>query len=259
MRMSKPLLITLLPSSGVDAGRWILSHYGVDYTERPHAPIFHILALKAWGMGKDDYPLLVQGDVKTHGARHIMSLFDADAPADKRLMPDEKAMQDEIMELAGFTAGTLGDAVVNWSYFHLLKHKAAVWPSVTTDVPWYEKATLAVGFPVIRWLMYKGLGLTDEVADTSLQTLRDGFDTLDQRLSDGRRYLVGDTLTFADVITAACLGPMVLAQGYHGMLPNQSLCPVFMQKVYAEMRARPTGQYIQRMYDEHRAAQLLQV
>ncbi len=257
--MTKPLLITLLPSSGVDTGRWILSHYGVDYTERPHAPIFHILALKWWGMGKDDYPLLVQGGVKTHGARHIKSLLDADAPDALRLMPDDEAGQKEVMALSGFAGGDLGDCVVNWSYWNLLKYKSVVWPSVATGVPWYEKLTLALGFPLIRWAMYKGLGLDQSVADQSLKTIYAGFDTLDEKLSDGRRYLYGDKLSFADLITAACLGPMILVQGYHGMLPNHAKCPTYMQEVYAALRQRPTGLYIQRIYDEHRAAQLLQV
>ncbi len=55
----------------VDLGRWLMAHYEVDYTERPHAPIFHLLALKYWGA--DQYPLLVQdgGKTKTAKARKI--------------------------------------------------------------------------------------------------------------------------------------------------------------------------------------------
>lgn len=257
--MAKPLLITLLPSSGVDTGRWILSHYGVDYTERPHAPIFHVFALKWWGMGKNDYPLLVQGEVKTNGARRIMLLLNADAPEALKLMPEDEAGQKDVMDLARFAGGALGDCVVNWSYWNLLKYKSVVWSSVTTCVPWYEKLTLALGFPLIRWAMYKGLGLNQSVADDALKEIYAGFDTLDEKLSDGRTYLYGDKLSFADLITAACLGPMILVQGYHGMLPNHAKCPVYMQKIYAELRQRPTGLYIQRIYDEHRAAQLLLV
>lgn len=258
--MSKTLLITLLPSSGVDTSRWVLSHYGVDYTERPHAPIFHVFALKWWGLGKDDYPgLVIDGKVVTSGSRKIMQHLDPDAPDNLKLMPADEAGQKEVLEMARYTGDVLGTCVVNWSYWNLLKYKSVVWPSVTTSVPWYEKLTLTVAFPLIRWAMYKGLALDQSVADQSLKTIYEGFDKLDALLADGRTYIMGEKLTFADLITSACLGPMILAQGYHGMLPNHAKCPVFMQKVYAELRQRPTGLYIQRMYDTHRAAQLLQV
>ena len=47
----KPILVTLLPSVDVDLGRWLLQHWQVDYDEHPHAPIFHVLALKWYGVG----------------------------------------------------------------------------------------------------------------------------------------------------------------------------------------------------------------
>ncbi|WP_299407103.1 glutathione S-transferase C-terminal domain-containing protein [uncultured Roseobacter sp.] len=258
----KPLLVTLLPSSGVDLGRWLLAHYGVDYTERPHAPIFHVLALKSWGQGKDDYPLFVHADgkTKTAGCLKIAELFDPDAPAEHRLLPDAKAEPDhaqQVDDIVKYAYWTLGDDVVNWSYWNFLKHKSVVWPSLTTSVPWYEKLTCALAFGTIRTLMYKGLKLNQGVADTSLQSIYDGWDKFDAMLADGRRYLVGDRLSYADLATAAALGPMILAQGYHGMLPNEAKCPVFMQKVYKELRQRPTGLFIQRIYDTHRPAQLL--
>ncbi|MEO0746189.1 MAG: glutathione S-transferase family protein, partial [Pseudomonadota bacterium] len=86
--MAKPLLITLLPSSGVDLSRWLMAHYRIDYTERPHAPIFHLLALKYWGA--DTYPLLVQdgGKTKTGSCESIVALLDPQAPANQRLLPD---------------------------------------------------------------------------------------------------------------------------------------------------------------------------
>lgn len=261
---TNPLLITLLPSSGVDLGRWLLAHYGVTYTERPHAPIFHVLALKYWGEGPNNYPLYVAADgkTKTAGGRPIAHLFEPSAPADKKLFPDaetEPELAKQVEELTDYTYLKLGDDVVNWSYWNLLKYKWVVWPSLTTKVPWYEKLTCLVAFRVIRFLMYKGLKLDQSVADASLTEIYAGFDKLDEMLSDGRPYLMGERMTYVDLATAASLGPMILAQGYHGMLPNHAKCPVFMQEIYQELRQRPTGLFIQRMYDQHRPSQLLQV
>ncbi len=257
--MSKNLLITLLPSSGVDLGRWLLAHYKVDYTERPHAPIFHVLALKSWGVGAEEYPLFVQDGEKYKGNDFTQPMLEAKAPPELKLIPNDPAAAKEVDELQHYARFTVGGAVVNWSYWNLLKYKSVVWPSLTTQVPWYEKLVWFVLYPIMRGLMYKGLKLDQSVADEGLKTIYAGFDKFDAMLADGRPYLTGDKLTYADLAMSACLGPMILAQGYHGMLPNHAKCPVFMQKIYAELRARPTGLHIQKMYDLHRPAALLQV
>ena len=258
--MAKPLLITLSPSSGGDLSRWLMAHYQIEYTERPHAPIFHLLALKYWGA--DKYPLLVQDDGKTRtgSCESIVALLDPQAPADRRLLPDpetEAALAKQVDDTVKYAYWQLGTDVVNWSYWNLLKHKWVVWPSLTTKVPWYEKLTCLLAFSVIRALMYKGLKLDQGVADQSLKDIYAGWDKFDAMLADGRTYLLGDRLTYADLAVSAALGPMILAQGYHGMLPNEAKCPVFMQEVYKELRNRPTGLFIQRMYNTHRPAQLL--
>ena len=258
--MTQTLLITLLPSSDVDLGRWLLSHYNVDYTERPHAPIFHVLALKSWGMGANDYPLFVRDGDKYGGISKMLPMLDAAATADLTLLPDadkDPDMAKQVHDLEHYARWEMGSDVVNWSYWNLLKYKHVVWSSITTDVPWYEKLTCLLAFRLIRALMYKGLKLDQTVADEALQKIYAGWDKYDEILKDGRRYLVGDRLTFADLALATSGGPMILAQGYHGMLPDQAMCPAYMQKVYQELRQRPTGQFIQRIYDEHRAAQVL--
>jgi glutathione S-transferase len=253
---TRNLLVTLQPSSGVDTARWLMSHYEVHYEERAHAPIFHVLALKLWKVGPEDYALLVEpDDRKTFGRLPISQRFDPEAPADKKLIPDEKTekeLYDQVIEMVNWAGTVPGSAVVNWSYFNLLKYKWVVWPSIVTNVPWFEKAFCLVGFRVIRALMYKGLGLDQQVSDDALKTIYEGYDRIDALLADGRKYLFGDRLTLADISVAALFGPSILVHGYGGHLPNQVKCPDFMQKVYKELRQRPTGLFIQRMYDEHR-------
>ena len=255
------LLITLQPSSGVDTARWLMGHYEIPHEERPHAPIFHVLALKWWKQGPEDYALLVEPDgKKTFGRVPIAERFDGAAAADKKLIPDqatEKELYDDVMAVVNYSGTVTGSAVVKWSYFNLLKSKWVVWPSIVTNVPWYEKLFCFLAFRVIRVLMYKGLGLNQEVSDKALKTIYQSFDRIDERLSDGREYLCGDRLTLADISVAALFGPSILVQGYGGHLPNQVKCPEYMQKVYKELRERPTGLFIQRMYDQHRVPKQL--
>ena len=258
--MAKPnLLITMRPAKDVDLGRFLMAHYEVPYKERPHAPIFHVFALKWWGYGDRGYPLFVRQIDKAQFSRNGPIWGELDPPEGdpKNLWPDPMNSPkefSEVHELQYYIRRVVGKSVVAWSYFNLLQHKKVVWSSITTGVPWYEKFLCYIGFPLVRKLMYLGLGIDKEVADIAITHIYEGFDRIDELSSDGRQYLVGDRLTFADLALATSFGPMILAQGYEGCLPNQVACPAYMQKIYKELRQRPTGQLIQRIYDEHRPA-----
>lgn len=250
------LLITLRPSSGVDLGRWVLQHHKVAYTERPHSPIFHVLALKRWGVGSEDYPLFVTAKgCKLKGNPDILYFVEKDLHPADRLIPDAGAEPDlnrEVTEFTNWLYDTVSGDVVKYSYFHLLKYKGTVWPSLTTGVPWYEKLVWFLAFPLLRALMYRGLKLDKSVADAALADIYKTFDRIDAMLADGREYLSGGRLTYSDISVAALYGPMILAQGYQGFLPNQAGCPAFLTGVYQRLRQRPTGLFIQRIYDRHR-------
>lgn len=250
-----PVMVTLLPSSDVDLGRWLMQRWERPFSERPHAPIFHILALKWWGMGKTDSPLLIEGATKTPTVDKLIARFDHQAPPERRVLPDaetEPALYGEVMQLHRDARLVMGVGTVHWAYYHFLQHKKVVWPSLTTGVPWWEKAFLTVGYGVIKSKMDKGLGLGPQDAEKALDTVRRAWDETDERLADGRRFLAGDRLTLADLAFSTSGAPMVLADGYGGHLPRLEDCPNTMQPVISDLRARPSGMFIQRIYDNFR-------
>lgn len=253
---SRATLISLLPSADVDLARWMLSHWGLPYDERPHAPIFHILALRFHGARRLDSPLLIHEGVKFAGVERIAAGYDRLAAPDRRLLPDadtDPALHGDVMALQHDLRWTLGMGTVKWAYFHFLQDRALVWPSFTTGVPIWEKAILSCGgFGFVKSRLTDALNLSQSAADDALGTVRAGFDLVETRLADGRPYLCGDRLTLADLAFATSGGPMVLAQGYGGHLPPLERCPSAVQAVVKDLRARPAGQYIQRLYDTYR-------
>ncbi|WP_424990476.1 glutathione S-transferase C-terminal domain-containing protein [Fluviibacterium sp. S390] len=253
-----PFMVTLLPSVDVDLGRWLMQLWGVAYTERPHAPVFHILALKSHGVGKDDYPLLIDGDTKTPTIEKLVAAFDDKAPSGNRLVPDPQAepeLHAEVMDLQHRMRYDMGEGTVHWAYFHFLQHKKLVWPSLTTGVPWFETAFMSLGgYSVIKAAMFKGLGLGPEDAEKALTRIQAAWDEIDARLADGRKYLCGDRLTLADLAFATSGAPMIVARGYGGHLPEMAALPPEMRAVMEPLRDRPAGQFIQRIYDEARLA-----
>ena len=78
-------------------------------------------------------------------------------------------------------------------------------------------------------------------------------------LADGRRYLTGATLTFAD-ITFASLGALaVLPPEYPGArlagrrLALEDVTDPAWRREIEDFRARPAGQFILRLYREERS------
>lgn len=248
----KPIYVTLLPSTDCDLGRWIMEHFGIPYDEHPNAPVFHVLALKWYGFSKGDYPLLVKKPKFYPKIDKIFELYQPDADPERTLLPEDPELQKQIMEDQLYYRNGFGGGVVLWAYFNLLPHKNLTWASFTTGVPWYQKLTLFLAYPVIKYLMFKGLNLSPEVAAEGLVRVRTGFDKIDAMLADGRKFLYGDQLTLGDLAWAASAAPMVLANGYGGHLPTVDQVPESMRVLIEEFRARPAGAYIQRMYDEYR-------
>ena len=135
-------------------------HYDVAYEERPHAPVFHILALKWYGFGKDDYPLMIDKPKFYPTIPKIFDLYQPEADAERSLLPDDADLKKQVMDAQHYFRYSMGGGTVNWAYFHLLPHKNLTWKSFPTGVPWFETLTLAIAYPVIKLLMFKELGLT---------------------------------------------------------------------------------------------------
>lgn len=249
-------LITLLPSTDADLARWLLTRWGVPFHEEPHAPVFHILALRRARAGRMDSPLFLRGTARMAGIDAIVATLDHRAPGATRVLPDPDADPTghaEVMALQHDLRWGMGMGTVRWAYHEFLKDRALVWGSFTTGVPAWERIALrAGGYGVVRTRLIDALGLSDQAAAAALDTVRAGFDRIEARLADGRRYLCGDRLTLADLAFATAGAPMVLARGYGGHLPALDACPPDIRAVVTELRDRPAGRFILRLYNEKR-------
>lgn len=249
-------LITLLPSADVDLARWLLARWDVPVREEPHAPVFHILALKRVGAGRMDSPLFLRGEARFAGVEAMVDGLDHHAPETARVLPDpnrEPDLHAEVMALQHDLRWEMGMGTVRWAYHNLLRDRALVRDSFTKGVPAWERMALRAGaYGPVRKQLIGALGLSDTAAGAALDTVRAGFDRVEALLSDGRRYLCGDRLTLADLAFATAGAPMVLAHGYGGHLPPLDACPPDIRTVVTDLRDRPAGRFIQRLYDEER-------
>ena len=79
------------------------------------------------------------------------------------------------------------------------------------------------------------------------------LDRVDERLSDGRRYLNGDRFSLSDMAFAVAAAPIVWPDEYGGAVPALPDTPPALREVVAETRARQSGTFALRIYRVHRA------
>ena len=127
-------------------------------------------------------------------------------------------------------------------------------------IPTWQRWLLKHTFPVLKLAFMKGLNLTPDVAAQSLKTTKKFFEEIDDRLSDGRRFLMGtDEPTHVDVSLASVGAFLVMPQEYAGKttfgeetrVKEGELTKQFL-KERLEFLKTPSGKFISMMYKNYR-------
>jgi glutathione S-transferase len=251
-----PTLVTIPISHYCEKARWALDRAGIAYDEHCHLPALHRLAVRRAG-GKLTAPVLVcpGGEVQAESA-DIIAWVDARLPPERRLVPDDPALAGEAQALAADFDERFGPETRRWVYFGLRGRRDIASAYLTTGVPGWQRATFGVTYRPISFVVNKVLNITPETAAHSDHVMRAAMDEVAQRLSDGRRYLVGDRFTTADLTFAALAAPLVVPPGYGVPLPTLDELPADMAATVRELREHPAGAHALTMFRDERSARI---
>ncbi len=251
----KPVhVLSFSPSADAELNRWVLFYYGIPFKEHRHTLPFYFLLSKLSG-GKS-LVLCRDGDIKLTSVRDVIRHYDAQAAAERKLIPD--SLSSEMQYSWHRYNSDLGHAVVEWAYTNLLPHKAIMIRPLTLGSPWFERCFVQYCYTIPRKMIWKSQNLSMPAADKALCLIRDIFQEVGQILSDGRKYLYGDTLTLADLAFAVSGAPLVLPANYGGDQFEQGAIPTFdefpkaLQEIISTMRQTTAGKHILRLYAEAR-------
>lgn len=251
-------LISFPPSAECELARWVMRHHNVDFIEKRHT-----LPLLPWVSrlnGGASVPLYIRGEQVIEGVRPIIDHFESIAMDDKKLIPNvhetdiEASWQSFNQELR--------QAVVTWAYTNLLPHRDIMIQPLSLDCPWYEQLFVHALYNVPKRILWNRLNLSKPAADEALVLIRKKFTEVDALLADGRRYLLGDRMTLADLAFAVSGAPVVVPNGYGGFqygpspIPDVEQFPEELQQTILAMRDTRAGQFILRMYTEERYARV---
>jgi glutathione S-transferase len=245
------ILITIPISHYCEKARWALDRAGIDYEERAHLQIFHWVAVRRAGGGKTA-PVFVRGGRVFAESAEILEAADAEAPADKRLFPDDDAIADEARALQSDFDTHLGPHGRRWMYNGLRGHRDIALAYACTGVPAWQRRALPVVYPVAAGAIDRFLDVTPATAAESETIVRTVFDEVAERLGDGRPYLCGERFTAADLTFAALAAPLLMPPEYGVPLPQPEELPAAMAPTVRELRAHPAGAFAMRMFREER-------
>jgi glutathione S-transferase len=246
-------LITVPFSHYCEKARWALERAGVRYREDGHLPMLHYAATFA-ARGGRTVPVLVTPHGVLRDSTAILRYADARAAIDARLYPTDPALRREVDALEDLFDEKLGPASRRVVYSYVLRDRATALEFIraTPFVPRAELALFGSAYPLVRGVMARLLDLTPSRVARSLDRARALFDQVASRLADGQRYLAGERFSAADLTFASLAAPLVAPREYGVPLPDLDAMPPDAAATIAAMRATPAGDFVLRMYREHR-------
>lgn len=217
-----------------EKARWALDYKGLSYKTKNLLPGMHLKPVRKLAP-KSSVPLLLHQDSIIQGSADIISYLDTTFPQ-KPLTPTQSAEKAEAAHWEAFADEQLGPHVRRVSYHVLLNFPDAVIPRMAQGGPWYGALLLKRIFPTLQQRMRALMKLNDDTNRESIEIIDRAVDKIKLRL-EGRRYLVGQQFSRADLAVAALLGPLcrpdrfdesdypvppaftALRQRYHDQLP----------------------------------------
>lgn len=244
-------LITIPMSHYCEKARWALERLELAYIEERHLQGFHY-ARTFWVSRNPKVPVLVDGEKVIIDSTAILKHLDQYAPPKTRLYPENSEELKEIEQLEDLFDEVLGVESRRWVYFNYLPDSRAFRGLAAQGVPMLESVMGAASYPFLRWFASRLLQPITGMVTAGLGHCRQIVQQVDTLLSDGRQYLVGGQFSAADLTLACMFAPLVMPKEYGVSLPELDEMPAAMRPVVLEFRDSPTGNFVLRLFREHR-------
>ncbi|MBL8348524.1 MAG: glutathione S-transferase family protein [Rubrivivax sp.] len=242
-------LITIPLSHYCEKARWALDRVALPYREEPHIPLLHRLATRRDERGT--VPVLVHGGRRFADSTDILVHADA-VRGGGLLYPREAALRGEVEALEELFDTQLGPHTRRWGYAQVLPEAKLIRSVWSSGVPRFEALLLPAITPLACRLVRMAYKVTPESAQRSLERVRGVFAQVDERLRGGRRFLVGERFTAADLTFAALAAPVLLPAECRAAAPALEAVPAAMREEILRLRDTDAGQFALRLFAQER-------
>lgn len=243
-------LVTIPLSHFCEKARWGLDRSGLAYMERPYAPVLH--RAEVMPRGSTTVPVLLLGSRRNiAGSTAILEHCD-DHGSGTALFPEDPAVREEVRELVARFDKRLGPPLRAWLYSWALEDRDRLRPYVLLGLPSVQHRVVSATLPGIQRILRIALRITSETHATCSAKVDGELEFVSDLLSDGRRFLVGDQFTAADLTFAALAGSGVSAPGYGGTSVRLPDDPPDLTPQIEAWKATPAGRFAHTIYNDWR-------
>jgi glutathione S-transferase len=247
--MAEPLrLYTFAISHFSEKIRWSLDASGVPYREIVWTPSFHLARARLKSGRGTTVPIIETGSEVVQDSTEILKWLEQHrAPFD--LVPTH-AEQRRVMYEIEDRFDRVGTSVIRYAYKTALERPQEVQRMWLAKANRIERAIMPVVFPAVEVVFRRMFRINPVAAEKARQVIAAGIEWLDQELAQGKRHLVGDHLTAADITAASLLAPLAC--------PDEH--PIYSDGTYREVIAPATQawqasrafKWVRELYKTHR-------
>jgi len=154
-----------------------------------------------------------------------------------------------------------------WIYYHILPDKPFTlhaWGADDPTLPAWQRGAVKLLYPVLRALMTKAFRLSPAARRKAVESVDELLGSVNDRLADGRKTLLGgDAPSFVDITFAALSGIWVYPEGYgrgraDAVRPTPEALPPEMAADIGAWREKypRVAEFVERLYREEREPQV---
>ena len=235
-----------------EKARWCLDAKGLPYTVKNLVPGPHVLVAR-WLSGNQTVPVLVDGGA-TLGDSTAIALHLERAYPLPPLLPRDPSARARVLALEEEFDERVGQNAKRFLYGRLMEEGPGRASGALMEAyPWPVRLFGRLLASTTEPIMQSREGIDAGSVARARAVLIEGAARIEEETGgDPSRYLVGDTLTLADITAASLLGPIVAPpESPWARIP--SALPLDVQALRRELRARPGGQWVMERYRRDRS------
>jgi glutathione S-transferase len=248
---SSPLtLYTFAMSHYSEKIRWALDVSKVPYREQCMSPVFHMApALKMGKRGQTTLPVLASKAEAIQDSPRILDWLNQQHLIDALLPPahakEMRAVEQRFNAIGKDVARLLYVRSFGKADAHIIK----LWTDHASPA---QARFIRLGYPLIRWGFCRKLKINAKTGLRAEQRIEAEVRWLDERLKDGRTFLVGDRFSVADITAAALLAPIACPTEHP--VYGDAQYKQAMKDATTPWQGRPAIDWVLNLYREHRGA-----
>jgi len=201
-------------------------------------------------------PVYLQTDKLIYGSKSIIHLFDQQIPNDRKLFPTDLVNQDLVDSYYNTFTEKMDKYIWQYLFCELFQSKKNTKTFFKKNATVKQKIAYFFKFRSIKKSFIADYEIKELNSIIPFVEIEKMFNEIDKLLADGRHYLVGNKISAADIALASITAPLILPVEYGGTALNFSEISEELRDQIFKFRARPTGQFVMKLYQTDRPINL---